>query len=137
MFHRVAPMAIVGVASGLYTTILVRVIASGRFRVAPRKGWTHFPETVKKASGKDVLMGNAETRFERDTMGEVRVPKSAYYGAQTQRAIDNFPISGLKFPPIFIHALGLIKQAAAAVNHELGLLTPELARAIGQAGMAL
>ena len=78
-------------------------------------------------------MGNAETRFERDTMGEVRVPKSAYYGAQTQRAVDNFPISGLKFPPIFIHALGLIKQAAAAVNHKLGLLTPELARAIGQA----
>jgi fumarate hydratase, class II len=43
-------------------------------------------------------------RLERDSMGEVRVPKSAYYGAQTQRAVENFPISGVGFPPIFIHA---------------------------------
>jgi len=78
-------------------------------------------------------MDDAETRIERDSMGEVRVPKDAYYGAQTQRAVYNFPISGLRFPPIFIHALGLIKQSAAAVNHELGLLHREHAQAICQA----
>jgi fumarate hydratase class II len=78
-------------------------------------------------------MNGTETRLERDSMGEVRVPQSAYYGAQTQRAIDNFPISGLRFPPIFIHALGLIKQAAASVNRDLGLLPKEIAGAICQA----
>jgi fumarate hydratase class II len=78
-------------------------------------------------------MDDTETRIERDSMGEVRVPKSAYYGAQTQRAIENFPISGLKFPPIFIHALGLIKQTAAIVNRDLGLLSPDVAGAVCQA----
>src|SRR5579859_4035975 len=55
-------------------------------------------------------------RTERDTMGEMRVPASALYGAQTARAIDNFPISGKRFPRSFIRALGLIKAAAARVN---------------------
>jgi fumarate hydratase, class II len=72
-------------------------------------------------------------RIERDSMGEVRVPKSAYYGAQTQRAVENFPISGVGFPPIFIHALGLVKYAAAIANEALGLLDAQIAGAIRDA----
>lgn len=69
-------------------------------------------------------------RIERDSMGEVRVPADARYGAQTQRAVENFPISGLRFPRAFLRALGMIKGAAAAVNLDLGLLEPEVAAAI-------
>jgi fumarate hydratase class II len=69
-------------------------------------------------------------RLERDSMGEVRVPKSAYYGAQTQRAVENFPISGIGFPPTFIHALGLVKYAAACANETLGLLDTQIAGAL-------
>ncbi len=72
-------------------------------------------------------------RIERDSLGEVHVPADALYGAQTQRAVDNFPISGIPFPRAFIRALGLIKGAAAEVNAALGLLAPEKARAIQQA----
>jgi fumarate hydratase class II len=61
-------------------------------------------------------------RTERDSMGEVRVPAQAYYGAQTQRAVENFPISGRGLPADLIHALGLVKWAAAAVNRDLGQL---------------
>lgn len=63
-------------------------------------------------------------------MGEVRVPSSALYGAQTQRAVENFPISRLRFPREFIRALGLIKAAAARVNGQLGVLAPDLVAAI-------
>ena len=73
-------------------------------------------------------MATDEYRIERDSMGEVRVPKSAYYGAQTQRAVENFPISGVGFPSIFIHALGLVKYAAACANEALGLLDGQIAR---------
>jgi fumarate hydratase class II len=73
------------------------------------------------------------TRTERDTMGEMQVPADAYYGASTQRAVLNFPISGLRMPRRFVRALGLIKQAAAEVNRELGKLKPELAHAIARA----
>ena len=66
-------------------------------------------------------------------MGEVKVPAGAYYGATTQRAHENFPISGVRFPRVFLRALGMIKRAAAEVNEELGLLEPRLARAIAQA----
>jgi fumarate hydratase class II len=66
-------------------------------------------------------------------MGEIQVPKDAYYGAQTQRAVENFPISGIGFPPQFIRALGLIKYAAAAANQQLGLLDAPAAGAIRQA----
>ena len=66
-------------------------------------------------------------------MGEMKVPADALYGASTMRAVQNFPISGIRFPRRFIRALGLIKQAAAEVNGELGLIPPELARAIAQA----
>jgi fumarate hydratase class II len=72
-------------------------------------------------------------RIEQDSLGEVKVPAEALYGAQTQRAIENFPVSGLRFPRVFIRALGLIKASAAEVNAELGLLAPETARAIQQA----
>ena len=63
-------------------------------------------------------------------MGEVRVPADALYGPQTQRAVENFPISGLRFPRSFLRAIGLIKSAAAKVNARLGKLTPDLAAAI-------
>jgi fumarate hydratase class II len=65
----------------------------------------------------------SEFRTERDSMGEVRVPSKAYFGAQTQRAKDNFPISGQPLPPALIHALGLVKYAAAVANRDLGKLT--------------
>ena len=74
----------------------------------------------------------AEYRTERDSMGEVQVPADALYAAQTQRAVENFPISGIRFPRVFLRALGLVKAVAAAVNEELGLLDERLARAIEQ-----
>ncbi|NOX58711.1 MAG: class II fumarate hydratase [Planctomycetes bacterium] len=64
----------------------------------------------------------SETRVEKDSMGEMKVPVDAYWGAQTQRAVENFPISGYRFGRTFVRALGLIKQAAAQTNHELGRL---------------
>ena len=69
-------------------------------------------------------------RIEQDSLGEVRVPSSALYGAQTQRAVENFPISRLRFTRPFIRALGLIKSAAAVVNGQAGQLAPEIAQAI-------
>ena len=72
-------------------------------------------------------------RVERDSMGEVEVPRDALFGAQTRRALDNFPISDLRKPRRFIEALGAIKLEAAVVNHELGLLDEELKHAIVQA----
>jgi fumarate hydratase class II len=66
-------------------------------------------------------------------MGPVEVPLDAYYGASTMRAVQNFPISGLRFPRRFIQVLGLVKQCAAEVNAELGLLEPRLAEAIARA----
>jgi len=71
-----------------------------------------------------------ETRTERDTMGELQVPVDALWGAQTQRAVNNFPISGLSMPAALIRALGLIKSAAARVNNDLGLLEDDIAAAI-------
>ena len=72
-------------------------------------------------------------RIERDSMGPVKVPKEAYYGAQTQRAIENFPISGWRFGREMIYALGLIKFASARTNFEFGLLERRKARAIEKA----
>jgi fumarate hydratase class II len=72
-------------------------------------------------------------RTEMDSMGEMKVPRNAYWGPETQRAIENFPISGLRFPRIFLRALAMIKMAAAQVNMELGLLERRLGRAIVQA----
>ena len=74
------------------------------------------------------------TRMERDTMGELAVPAAAYYGVQTARAVENFPISDLRFPRSFIRAIGSIKWAAATVNVSLGLLDKKIADAILAAG---
>lgn len=74
-------------------------------------------------------------RIERDSMGELRVPDHALWGAQTQRAVDNFPVSGLPMPRGFIRALGLIKWAAAGANAELGLLKSGKAMAIQTAAL--
>src|SRR5438093_314660 len=72
-------------------------------------------------------------RVERDSMGEVRVPQTAFYGASTERARQNFPISNLRMPRRFIRALAQVKDAAALVNTELGLMEARLANAIQQA----
>lgn len=65
----------------------------------------------------------SEYRTERDSMGDVKVPAEAYYGAQTQRAVENFPISGWELPPDMIHAMGKVKYACAVANRDLGKLT--------------
>ena len=75
----------------------------------------------------------ADYRIERDSMGELKVPSKALYGAQTQRAVNNFPISGLTMPRQFIRALGLIKSAAAQANADLGHLAKNKAKAIRKA----
>jgi fumarate hydratase class II len=75
----------------------------------------------------------SDFRVEKDSMGEVKVPARAYYGAQTQRAVENFPISGQGLPARLIRALGLVKVAAAAANRDLGKLKPDIAEPIIQA----
>ena len=72
-------------------------------------------------------------RIESDSMGEMQVPADAYYGAQTARAVENFPVSRLRFPRAFIRALGLLKKHAAATNDALGLLPAQLSSPIQQA----
>ncbi|MFZ5877520.1 MAG: class II fumarate hydratase [Nitrospirota bacterium] len=81
----------------------------------------------------DVKTTEGATRIERDSMGEMRVPAAALYGAQTQRAVENFPISDLRWPRSFIRALGLIKWAAAQVNRDLGLLPADKADVVVRA----
>jgi fumarate hydratase class II len=76
-------------------------------------------------------------RLEKDSMGGLEVPKEALYGAQTQRAINNFPISGLTLPPAFIKTIALIKKTAAQVNMDLGELEPAPANAIIQAAQQI
>jgi fumarate hydratase class II len=71
-----------------------------------------------------------KNRKEKDSLGTVTVPEDAYYGASTQRAIENFPISGLRFPRSFIYSLALIKKCAAMVNGELGLLDEKISKSI-------
>src|SRR6266403_2393158 len=75
----------------------------------------------------------ADYRTEVDSLGEMQVPAAAYYGAQTARAVENFPISNLRFPRQFIRALGLIKKHAAAANAGLGYIPPKIAQAVQQA----
>src|SRR5450432_2814338 len=93
---------------------------------------THWPPVPEPP-----IMTSASFRIERDSMGELKVPAEALWGAQTQRAVDNFPISGLRLPRGFIRALALIKQAAAAANARLGLLDPGIAAAIERAAAAV
>ncbi len=83
---------------------------------------------------KNEMAVTADVRIERDTMGELAVPAGAYYGVQTARALENFPISDLRFPRAFIRAMGLLKSAAATVNHSLGLLDKKICDAIVTAG---
>ena len=78
-------------------------------------------------------MSRSEYRIERDTLGEMKVPADALYGAQTQRAVENFPVSGLRFPRLFIKALGAIKMTAAQVNMGLGVLDDRIGKAVEQA----
>jgi len=78
-------------------------------------------------------MSVRKTRMERDSMGEMSVPESALYGASTQRAVLNYPVSGWRFSRPFIRALGLLKWAAAQANHDLGLLDAERSALIVQA----
>ncbi len=73
-----------------------------------------------------------EYRTEKDFLGELKVPKDAYWGVQTQRAVENFPISGIRFGRRFIYSLGLIKMASAQTNMELGLLDSKIGKAIVQ-----
>ncbi|MGH7861863.1 MAG: class II fumarate hydratase [Candidatus Dormibacteraceae bacterium] len=79
----------------------------------------------------------SQVRIERDSMGEMEVPADALYGASTQRAVNNFPISGQRFPRGFIRAQGLIKKAAAEVNAELGLIDIDLASAVSLVAQAV
>ena len=82
-------------------------------------------------------MNDKAFRIERDSMGELTVPEDALWGAQTQRAIDNFRISGLAMPRQFIAALGLVKWATAGANAELGLIKSDVAVAIQKAALAV
>ncbi|RLM53597.1 class II fumarate hydratase [Halobellus sp. Atlit-31R] len=75
-------------------------------------------------------MSDDEYRIERDSLGEMHVPADAYWGAQTQRAVENFPISGIEFGRRFVRALGVVKKAAAQANRDLDLLDAETADAI-------
>ncbi|MEO8461317.1 MAG: class II fumarate hydratase [Dokdonella sp.] len=88
---------------------------------------------VSKSKPSRTISVDGEFRIERDSMGELKVPADALYGAQTQRAVQNFPISGLTMPREFIRALGLIKSAAAQVNADLGHLKKTQAKAIRKA----
>jgi fumarate hydratase class II len=115
----------------------------------PKRTYTLRPESYTKglvAEGAAVgrasagihwsrVMSETGYRVERDSMGELKVPAQAMWGAQTQRAVENFPISGLVMPRAFIRALGLIKWAAAGANGELGLLPTGKARVIQAAAL--
>jgi fumarate hydratase class II len=78
-------------------------------------------------------MAEGGFRIEADSMGQMRVPEKAYWGAETQRAVENFPISNLVFPRRFLRALGMLKKASAAANRKLALLPEDLAEAISLA----
>src|SRR5438128_9940552 len=82
---------------------------------------------------KSIAGGPGKKRIEHDSMGEVPVPADALYGAQTQRAVENFPISNIRFPREFIRAIGLIKLAAARANMDLRLLDKKAGNAIAKA----
>ena len=76
------------------------------------------------------MSDDSDFRVERDSLGEVRVPADAYWGAQTQRAVENFPISDARFGRRFVRALGIVKKSAARANRDLGLLDDDVADAI-------
>lgn len=82
-------------------------------------------------------MNTRKTRIEHDSLGELEVPADALWGAQTQRAVENFPVSGLTLPPAFLRALALVKYACAEANIRLGLLDTAIGSAIQQAAEAV
>src|ERR671914_2399001 len=88
---------------------------------------------VRASTGGDMAQHETPHRVERDSMGEIEVPRDALFGAQSRRALDNFPISDLRKPRRFVQALGAVKLEAANVNHELGLLDESLRDAIVRA----
>ncbi len=90
-----------------------------------------------RAGTVDTVSTDDDFRIEHDSMGEVRVPREALWRAQTQRAVENFPISGTPIEPALVHAIGRVKAAAAQVNGELGIITVDRAEAIGAAAGAV
>jgi fumarate hydratase class II len=90
---------------------------------------------MRAADAERMTMGNDSFRIERDSMGELKVPAEALWGAQTQRAVQNFPISGRAMPRAFIRAVALVKAASAHTNMALGLLPAPVANAIAEAAM--
>src|SRR6266446_3963278 len=88
--------------------------------------------TNEREKQKNAVM-TSEFRTETDSMGQMQVPADAYYGAQTARAVENFPISDLRFPRSFIRAMGLIKKHAAVTNAALGLLPAAISEGIQKA----
>jgi fumarate hydratase class II len=92
-------------------------------------------QTLERIKMGDDAMNNQNLRKESDAMGIVFVPGDAYYGANTQRAVENFTISGIRFQPVFIQMLALIKKNAAVVNARLGLLDERISNAIVSAAM--
>ena len=107
------------------------------FGVAPRRRRTTCCcRTATRSTGstsrgyRRTHMSDDDVRIEHDSMGEVRVPRDALWQAQTQRAVENFPISGTPIEPALIHAIGRVKAAAATVNAELGVLDEARAAAI-------
>jgi fumarate hydratase class II len=113
--------------------------SSGSAALSPRPARRHFhashPPKKQLDLTEDVMSEHSPAGFrtEKDSLGEMRVPADALYAAQTQRAVENFPISGIRFPRRFIHAMGTIKKAAAQANLEMGLLDAPLADAIVRA----
>lgn len=97
-------------------------------RVSAHRAVHHAPPQPPVAGA--AMAAPSAYRVERDSLGEMQVPSDVYYGASTARAVQNFPISGLRFPRPLIRALGLIKRAAAEVNMDLGLLERRLGGAI-------
>ncbi len=117
--------------STLARTRLAATFRRGLGRPTARRAATaryHRPMTEPEQSG-----DRRATRIERDSMGEMEVPADALYGASTQRAVLNFPISGQRMPRRFLRALALVKLAAAETNAGLGLLEPAKADAIAAA----
>ncbi|HEX2887448.1 lyase family protein, partial [Vineibacter terrae] len=82
-------------------------------------------------------MSTAETRIETDSLGEVAVPSQRYWGAQTQRSLENFRIGGERMPAALVTALGIQKKAAAQANRDLGLLPNDIADAVIRAADAV
>src|SRR5881396_650332 len=95
--------------------------------------WLDYSLALKSSLLSQEKIHMSNFRIEKDSLGELQVPANAYYGVQTQRAVQNFPISGLKPYPAFVWSMAAIKRAAAAVNSALGLLDKKMADAIIQA----